>query len=59
MKLTLTSVLALATAVSAFPFPSSLLGKRQDLGSCRPPNIIFATGLDGRKEASFQASNLS
>lgn len=60
MKLSVTAVFALASAASAFPLFSSIsLGKRQNTGSCGSPDIVFAAGLDGRKDASFQASNLA
>ncbi|KAF8755444.1 hypothetical protein RHS01_05117 [Rhizoctonia solani] len=53
------ATLSFATFVSARPLP---LYRRQnavtDFGSCNAtPDIIFALGLDGRKDPSFQAKN--
>ncbi|CAE6538924.1 unnamed protein product [Rhizoctonia solani] len=53
------AALSVATFVSARPLPHY---RRQnaitDFGSCNAtPDIIFASGLDGRKDPSFQAKN--
>ncbi|CAE6513337.1 unnamed protein product [Rhizoctonia solani] len=53
------AALSVATFVSARPLPHY---RRQnaitDFGSCNAtPDIIFALGLDGRKDPSFQAKN--